>query len=196
MWKKQLCRHHSQWKRRGRRCSGCRSRDSPAAHSEDYGEAGCPLAAHGGPRWCRDPLAAHGGHNARAGCDPVGSPCSSRLLAGPVEPWREDLTLDQVCQQDLWPRGGTHARAVCSWTTAAHGRDPRWRSSWRIAPRGKDSRRRSSWRTVSCGWDLTLEQQKSVESSPWGGSNSRQKSVMNWLQPPFPIPLCCLGGNR
>ncbi|CAM9379902.1 unnamed protein product, partial [Bubo scandiacus] len=31
------------------------------------------------------------------GCDPVGSPCWSRLLAGPVAPWREEPTLEQVC---------------------------------------------------------------------------------------------------
>ncbi|GAB0203842.1 AN1-type zinc finger protein 5-like [Grus japonensis] len=35
------------------------------------------------------------------GCDPVGSPCWSRLLAGPVAPWREKPTLEQVCWQDL-----------------------------------------------------------------------------------------------
>ncbi|GAB0207243.1 EH domain-containing protein 4 [Grus japonensis] len=37
----------------------------------------------------------------KGGCDPVGSPCWSRLLAGPVDPWREDPTLEQVCWQDL-----------------------------------------------------------------------------------------------
>ncbi|GAB0189017.1 epimerase family protein SDR39U1 [Grus japonensis] len=35
------------------------------------------------------------------GCDPVGSPCWSRLLAGPVDPWREEPTPGQVCWQDL-----------------------------------------------------------------------------------------------
>jgi len=44
-------------------------------------------------------------------CDPVGSPCWSRLLPGPDEPWREEPTLEQVCWQGLWPRG-----------------DPRWSS--------------------------------------------------------------------
>ncbi|GAB0175667.1 mitochondrial enolase superfamily member 1 [Grus japonensis] len=29
------------------------------------------------------------------GCDPVGSPCWSRFLAGPVDPWREEPTLEQ-----------------------------------------------------------------------------------------------------
>ncbi|GAB0180460.1 EH domain-containing protein 4 [Grus japonensis] len=40
------------------------------------------------------------------GCDPVGSPRCSRLLAGPVDPWREEPTLEQVCWQDLGPHGG------------------------------------------------------------------------------------------
>ncbi|GAB0183389.1 AN1-type zinc finger protein 5-like [Grus japonensis] len=35
------------------------------------------------------------------GCDPVGSPHWSRLLAGPVALWREEPTLEQVCWQDL-----------------------------------------------------------------------------------------------
>ncbi|GAB0184486.1 EH domain-containing protein 4 [Grus japonensis] len=35
------------------------------------------------------------------GCDPVGSPHWSKLLAGPVDLWREEPTLEQVCWQDL-----------------------------------------------------------------------------------------------
>jgi len=34
-------------------------------------------------------------------CDPVESPCWSMLLAGPVDPWREKPTLEQVCWQGL-----------------------------------------------------------------------------------------------
>ena len=34
-------------------------------------------------------------------CDPVGMPCWSRLLAGPVAPCREEPTLEQVCWQSL-----------------------------------------------------------------------------------------------
>jgi len=33
------------------------------------------------------------------GCDPMGSPRWSRLLAGPVDPWREEPRLEQVCWQ-------------------------------------------------------------------------------------------------
>lgn len=34
-------------------------------------------------------------------CDPMGTPGWSRLLAGPVTPWREELRLEQACWQDL-----------------------------------------------------------------------------------------------
>jgi len=38
----------------GRRCSRCQSRESSlTARHEDHGEAGCPSAVHGGPRWSR-----------------------------------------------------------------------------------------------------------------------------------------------
>ncbi|GAB0176357.1 AN1-type zinc finger protein 5-like [Grus japonensis] len=35
------------------------------------------------------------------GCDVVGSPRWSKLLAGPVAPWREKPPLEQVCWLDL-----------------------------------------------------------------------------------------------
>jgi len=44
----------------GRRCSRHQSRDSPAAHGEEHGEAGCALAARGGPQWSRSPPVARG----------------------------------------------------------------------------------------------------------------------------------------
>jgi len=34
-------------------------------------------------------------------CDPVGSPRWNRLLPGPVDLWREELTPEQVCRQGL-----------------------------------------------------------------------------------------------
>jgi len=37
----------------------------------------------------------------KGGCDPVGSLCWSRLLAGPVAPWREEPMLQQVCWQGV-----------------------------------------------------------------------------------------------
>ena len=36
------------------------------------------------------PMEVQGGADMpKGGCDPVGSPCWSRLLAGPADPWRE-----------------------------------------------------------------------------------------------------------
>jgi len=35
------------------------------------------------------------------GCDPVGSWCWGTLLAGPVDLWREEPTLEQACWEDL-----------------------------------------------------------------------------------------------
>lgn len=40
------------------------------------------------------------------GCHFVGSPYWNRFLTGPVDPWRQELTLKQVCWQDLRPLGG------------------------------------------------------------------------------------------
>ncbi|GAB0183599.1 AN1-type zinc finger protein 5-like [Grus japonensis] len=37
----------------------------------------------------------------RGDCDPVGSPHWGKLLAGPVAPWKEEPTLEQICWQDL-----------------------------------------------------------------------------------------------
>jgi len=37
----------------------------------------------------------------QGGCDPVGSLRWSRLLPGPVDPWREEPTLEQICWQGL-----------------------------------------------------------------------------------------------
>ncbi|GAB0185353.1 AN1-type zinc finger protein 5-like [Grus japonensis] len=37
----------------------------------------------------------------KGSCDPVGSPCWSRLLAGPVAPLREEPMAEQDCWQDL-----------------------------------------------------------------------------------------------
>lgn len=43
MRQEQLFRHQGQWTRRGRRCSKCWSKDSPAAHGADHYEAGVPV---------------------------------------------------------------------------------------------------------------------------------------------------------
>jgi len=86
----------------GKRCSRCQTRDSPAARGADHSEAGCPLQpmeVHGGADLHLQPmedLMPEQVDAPKGGCDPVGSPYWSRLLAGPVTPWE------------------THAGAVCS----------------------------------------------------------------------------------
>ena len=72
-----ICRGMEEWettlqtprsvRNRGRRCSRRWSRDSPAAHGGDHGEAGCPPTAHAGLCWSRYTSAAWGGPHARAG---------------------------------------------------------------------------------------------------------------------------------
>jgi len=45
--KKPCCRHQGQGRRRGRRCSRCWRRCSPAADRGDHSKTGCAPAAHG-----------------------------------------------------------------------------------------------------------------------------------------------------
>jgi len=58
-----------------------------------------PMEVYGGadihPRWM-DGMMGSGGC-LQEDCDPVGSPRWSRLLEGPVDPWREEPMLEQVC---------------------------------------------------------------------------------------------------
>ena len=197
MWEKQLCRHQGQWRRRGRRCTRCQSRDSPAAYSQDYGDTGCPPAAHGGPRWSKYLPAAHGGHHTRPGeCSPKeavilwkartgagswqdvwscrdrGAHTGAGLLAGLVIEW------------------GIHAGVTCSWRTAPCGKGLCWSSSWKTAAHGKDPLWRRLWRTVSSGWDPLLEQGKSVRRK-----EQQRIRITHWPQPPSPIPLHCSRGR-
>ncbi|GAB0199292.1 tRNA:m(4)X modification enzyme TRM13 [Grus japonensis] len=37
------------------------------------------------------------------GCGPMGIPCWSRLLAGPVDPWREDPTPESTSGPEMYP---------------------------------------------------------------------------------------------
>ena len=65
----------------------------PAARGEDHGEAGCPPAAHGRPRWSRYPPAARGGPHAGAGGCPEDA----------VTPW--EARAGAGSWQDLRPHG-------------------------------------------------------------------------------------------
>jgi len=202
MWKKQLCRHQGQWRRRERRCSRCWSRKSSlAARAEDHGEADCAPAVHGGPWWSRSPPVAHGRDPTLVQVDvwrrlwPHGEPvleqapamtyatmergahAGAGLLAGLVTPW------------------GTHAGAACSWRTAPRGKDPCWGSSSRAAACGKDSRWRSLWRTVSHERDLRLEQGKSVRSPHPEEERVAETTCDELTAAPIPRPPVLLMGR-
>lgn len=73
-------------KKEWRRCCKHQSRSSPAACVEDYGEAGCPPAAHGLPWWSR-------------------FLCSS--------PWRRSLWRRWTCTEGGCSRWSTPAGADC-----------------------------------------------------------------------------------
>lgn len=93
----QLSRHQGQLRRRGKRCCRCWSRDSPAGHGDECGEAGSPpqpmedyvgadiyAAAHEGPH------AAAGGHAVKKAAAP------------------RECTMQQVLWQELWPLEDLH----------------------------------------------------------------------------------------
>jgi len=169
---------------RGRKWSRRQSRGSPAAGGEGYGEVGCLPAAHGGPHtgagldaqrrlWLRGELALEQ---------------DSGRTCGPVDPWREEPILEQVCWQDLWPHGRstleqsaperlhlverTNAEAVCE----------------ELQPLGRTHIGEvhgalSSMSGTSC-WS---------RGGVWGVLPLRRKEwqrqhVMNWPQPLFSVP--------
>jgi len=129
MWEKQLCRYQGQWRRRGRRHSRHQRRDSPAAHGEDHGEAGCPPAAHGGPQWSRYPPAACGRDPTPEQVDawrrlwPRGEPVMEQTPARTCGPMERGAHVGAGLLVGLVNQQGTHAGAACSWTTAPHGKD-------------------------------------------------------------------------
>ena len=57
-------------------------------------------------------------------------------------------------------------------------------SLWRAAACGKDPYWRCLWWSASCGTDPMLEQGKSVRRK-----EKQRQGVMNWPQPPLPVPL-------
>ena len=101
----------------GRRCSRCRSRDSPAARGEDHGEADCPPAAQGAPRGSRSLPAAQGGPHAGAGGCPKEAVTLWEARAGAAS-W-----------QELRPHGERSPRwSRFSGRTCDPVGDPRWSS--------------------------------------------------------------------
>ena len=111
-------RRPGQWKRRWKRCSRHWSGGSPAAHGDDYGEAGCPPAAHGGPWWSRYPSAAHGQPHARAGrwawrsLWPCGKPMLEQAPGRICRPMERRAHTGAGLLAGLVTPGGTHAGAV------------------------------------------------------------------------------------
>lgn len=69
--------------------------------------------------------------------------CWSRLETGPVDPWREEPTLEEICWQDLWPPwetpvhyelqsvgGAPHCSRVKVWVLPFGGRSSRGNLWW------------------------------------------------------------------
>ncbi|KAF4793904.1 hypothetical protein TURU_106997 [Turdus rufiventris] len=80
------------------------------------------LFHHRSPLGNRDPPAAHGGPHTGAGCpkggcDSMESLSCSRLLAGSVAPWKEELCYSRFA-------GWTHTAASSSGRTAPCGKGP------------------------------------------------------------------------
>ncbi|GAB0209013.1 EH domain-containing protein 4 [Grus japonensis] len=48
------------------------------------------------------------------GCDPMGSPCWSKFLAGPVDPWREEPTPEQKFVRSA-PSSYANSLTVIDW---------------------------------------------------------------------------------
>lgn len=148
----------------------CWIRDSPAAHGKDH------LWLQAVPTQPLDTQHQHG------------SPCCTLWKS----PWRSRW---------IWPKGScSPQRAQAAegswWETQPHGEitgadflaglgyvgDTHWSSLFlKDCTTWKGLRWRNLWRSAFCGRDHTLEHGRSVRSMEQHGS------VMNWLQPPFPI---------
>ena len=134
------------------RCSTCQSRDSPAAHGEDHGEAGCLSAAHGEWRWSRYPH----WRPWRTACwrrwtCPEGNYCLWREAYATTWSWQElpcmdepvDKTYAGAVLEELQLVGRTHATAVCEGLYLVRG-PTRWRrrTAWGS---GRSSRDEVLW---------------------------------------------------
>ena len=173
MWEKQLCRHQGQCRRRGEGapCAGAELPLQPVIKTTV--RQAVPL----------QPMKVHSGADLHL--QPMVDPTPEQVVA-----WRRlwpsgEPELEQAPGRACGPmeRGayagavllaglvtawrGAPAGAACSWRTAPHGKDPHWSSLWRAAAHGRTH--------IAEGRQRQL--------------------VMNWLQPPFPVPLRCSGGG-
>lgn len=96
----------------------------------------------------------------------MGSPCWSRILAGPVALWREVPTL--AGPVTLW---WANVGAVCSWRTARHGRDPH---------------RSILWITIACGKDLHWS-----KATAWEVLSLRRKKRQKQCDELAATPISC-----
>jgi len=60
-----------------------------------------PMEIHGAADIHLQPMEQEQVDAPKGGCDSMGNPRWSRLLPGPVAPWREEPMSEQVCWQDL-----------------------------------------------------------------------------------------------
>ncbi|GAB0208304.1 mitochondrial enolase superfamily member 1 [Grus japonensis] len=113
------------------------------------------------------------------GCEPVGSPCWSKLLAGPVDPWREEPTPEQVCWQDLGPHGGPTLEQP-----APEGLHPVGETHIGAVHEGLSP----------VGGTPTLDQRKSVRSPPPEDEEAAETTCDELTATPIPCPPVPLGG--
>lgn len=154
IWQEHPCRHSSQWRRNGRRCSThcgwfplelmvqtmvkklclCSPCRTIGMQRSTYSPWSCRCSP-----WSPPHSKACG--YLRGDCDLVGAPCCTRVLEGSCRPvkrnpcWRNFL----IGPVTMW---GPHSGTVCPWRTAPYGRVTH----------------DSSWRTISHGRDPTLEE--------------------------------------
>ncbi|KAF4796590.1 hypothetical protein TURU_083028 [Turdus rufiventris] len=126
--------------------------------------------------------------NAQSSLCLCGNSHRNRLLAGLVDAWREESTIEQACWKDWWLHWsrGLEVLKDCrpqKGPTGTACEELHWRS-W--------------WRTASHGRDLVLEQRKNVRSLLPERKEQQRRRVMNRMQPPFPVLLCHNreGGSR
>ena len=129
------------------------------------------------------------------GCDTMGSPCWSRILAWPVDPWGEEPTLEQVCWQDLWfcvgfmleqsvpeglhPTEGTYDGADCE----------------QLQPVGSTHTKEVHVGLFPIDGTLCWSRAKAWVLLPLRTKEWQREHVMNRPQPPFPVLLHHLGGG-
>lgn len=137
------------------------------------------VSAEGGGGDAPGPEQIHEVREPEGGCGLVGSPSWSRLLAGPVDPCTEEPLLEEVCWQDLWPRGGLKLEQFAKNC-----------SPWDGFMLEKFMADYLPWEGPHTGAVEECEE-SSLRRKEW-----QRQGVMNWPLP-FPIPLhCCQEGGE